>query len=180
MQPNSPVRVVIQDYKKAVFPWLTVKENIKIGQRKLGTSLDWDSVLDISNIDHSMLNRYPSELSGGQVQRVQLARALYSNCEFLILDEPTSSQDMEFRNTILESIRKITDGTDIGVLLITHNIEEAVYASKRVLVVNKDEKSNLSLVEKEGFGFEVTPLPSAIETSNFQNYYSAVYDEIFK
>jgi ABC-type nitrate/sulfonate/bicarbonate transport system ATPase subunit len=133
-QPRSPVALVLQDYKRAVYPWMPVIENIRLGQR----SASDDSVRRVTctlGIE-PLLSRFPATLSGGQLQRVQIARAVLSDAKYVVFDEPTSSLDVELRDSVLEAVQHVVaDGTR-GCIYVTHRLEETVFVADRVRVLH--------------------------------------------
>lgn len=82
-----------------------------------------------------VLNKWPHQLSGGQVQRVMIARALVVGPELLIADEPTSMLDASLRVTVLNVLRDLRDQHTMGILFITHDLGQACYVSDRILVM---------------------------------------------
>jgi molybdate transport system ATP-binding protein len=131
------IGLVFQDY--AVFPHLTVRENV--GYSLHGTHLTHaqkrQKIQDIAvrmNIGH-LLNRRPSTLSGGEQQRVAIARTLVQNPRILLLDEPLSSLDPKLRGEIRSLLRRINrDGQTI--IHVTHDYEEAVSLADTIAVMN--------------------------------------------
>lgn len=166
-QPTSPVSTVFQDYNMSVFPWLTVSQNILLGSAKIKINSSGNTSFDeIINFifseteltkDNSILNKYPKELSGGQRQRVQLSRALLSGANFLILDEPVASQDEEFKSIFIDLIDKTSHKFNVGIVLITHDIEQALYLSNELFLIipenftNSNFQSKTNVAKRNGF-----------------------------
>ena len=132
------IGLVFQDL--AVFPHLSVKENIEypLKNYKIKKSIIREKVNNISkklNIDH-ILNRKPSTLSGGELQRVALARTLVSNPKILLLDEPLSSIDIQLKNELRKLLRRINNAGQT-IIHVTHDYEEAVLLANKVAVLNE-------------------------------------------
>jgi ABC-type nitrate/sulfonate/bicarbonate transport system ATPase subunit len=122
----------------SVFPWLTVQENLMFGLR--GTSQADNTELADRYIAMVGLagfeTAYPHELSGGMLKRVELARALVVKPEILYMDEPFSALDALMSLRMENELRRILDEERHTVLLITHDVEEAIFLADRVLVLS--------------------------------------------
>ncbi len=130
--------IVFQNY--ALFPNLTVEENIAFGLDKkiwnkaqraerIQFLLDLISLPDIAK-------KYPNQLSGGQQQRVALARAIAPKPDLLLLDEPLSALDAQVRLNLRQKIRSIQTQFNLATIMVTHDQEEALSISDRVVVMN--------------------------------------------
>ena len=95
--------------------------------------------LDIVGLDYSLLERFPHELSGGQKQRVGIARALSASPKILLMDEPFGAVDEITRGQLQQEIKKIHEKTNITIIFITHDIGEALYLGKHVIVMDEGE-----------------------------------------
>ncbi len=131
------VGLVFQDY--AVFPHLTVKENILYplknrGLEKKEIQNKISQLADEMSISH-LLDRKPTTLSGGELQRVALSRTLALNPECLLLDEPLSSLDIQLKNDLRGLLRKINKKGQT-IIHVTHDYEEAIFLSNKVAVIN--------------------------------------------
>jgi ABC-type nitrate/sulfonate/bicarbonate transport system ATPase subunit len=122
----------------SVFPWLTVQENLMFGLS--GTSQADNAELADRYIAMVGLagfeTAYPHELSGGMLKRVELARALVVKPEILYMDEPCSALDALMSLRMQNELRRILDEERHTVLLITHDVEEAIFLADRVLVLS--------------------------------------------
>ncbi len=128
-----------------LFPNMTVEENISYvpslwnKKDKKRTEAAVDKWMKITGLDPDLKDRYPSELSGGQQQRVGIARALAASPDILLMDEPFGAVDAITRGQLQEEIRRIHQRTGITILFVTHDIEEALKISTKVLVMDKGE-----------------------------------------
>lgn len=137
-KPGPDRGVVFQEY--ALFSWLTSRENIEFAMRMKGVPkkerrIHSDKYLDMIGLQHAA-DRFPGELSGGMRQRVAVARALINEPEILLMDEPFAAVDAMTRATLQEELLKLWEALKISVLFITHNIEEAVFLSSRIIVMS--------------------------------------------
>jgi NitT/TauT family transport system ATP-binding protein len=181
-QPHSPISVVIQDYKNAVFPWLTVEENIRLAEHKPITkngSYNYDEIIRLLEIPTEILHEHPNHLSGGQIQRVQIARALFSGCKFLILDEPTSSLDMKFCADLQRILISLKKEFNVGILLITHNIEEAIYLADDIYVAKENEDKIVFVKYYTGFSHITVNISSAQHDQGYRKTFEEIYNYLF-
>jgi NitT/TauT family transport system ATP-binding protein len=132
---------VFQEYSKSLFPWLTVRANVAFPLKARGMSrkrrhevvdeaLGWVGLADA-------VEKYPWQLSGGMQQRVAIARALVCQPALLMMDEPFASVDAQTRAELEDLLLRVRREYDTTVLLVTHDIDESVYLSDRVLVLSK-------------------------------------------
>ena len=135
--PGRDRGVVFQSY--TLFPWLTALENVEFALR--GESLS-SAERSEQAMEHLKLvgledfaNRHPNQLSGGMQQRVAIARALSYRPEILLMDEPFGALDALTRQLMQELLTNIWEQHKLTVLFVTHDVEEAVYISDRVLVM---------------------------------------------
>lgn len=115
------VGYLFQDY--ALFPHMTVEQNIRYGL-KPGSDLQLASLLATVGIDH-LVQKYPHQLSGGQKQRVALVRALATEPDILLLDEPLSALDADTRRECQDELLRLHERWKIPFLLVTHDRDEA-------------------------------------------------------
>jgi len=138
---NRGVGLVFQNY--ALYPHLTVEQNIRFplenlkGKDKLSKEDMRARVLEAAKLVQidTLLSRKPSELSGGQQQRVAIARALVKTPRLLLLDEPLSNLDARLRLQTREEIRRIQKATGVTTVFVTHDQEEAMSISDRIVVM---------------------------------------------
>ena len=135
----SPERMMIFQ-EHALYPWRTVEENVGFGMELEGVSKKdrkkkVDSILEKVGLN-GFQNYYPSQLSGGMKQRASIARALVMNPEVLLLDEPYGALDAITRVTMQNELVKLWKGSGMTVLLITHDIDEAVYLADTIYVMS--------------------------------------------
>ena len=136
--PSSDRTVIFQEY--GLFEWKTVIENVEFGLKAKG--MPKNERLDIAQKYIDMVHlrgserKYPRELSGGMKQRAAIARALAVNPECILMDEPFSALDSQTRLLLQEEILEIWEVTRKTILLITHNVEEAVFLSDRIIVLS--------------------------------------------
>jgi NitT/TauT family transport system ATP-binding protein len=141
-RPPDLVRFVAQDYTQSLLPWLTVRQNVEFGQRHAVSSEGRDAV-DIAAVIESVglsdaIDRYPRELSGGMQQRVAIARAIASRPGILLLDEAFGSVDALSRATLQDLVLQLWSRFRFTAILVTHDIDEAIYLADRVLVLKEN------------------------------------------
>lgn len=121
--------------KPNLFPNMTVKKNLEL------VCKDQEKINSVAKelFITEKLNSYPNHLSGGQAQRVALARAILFDKELLLLDEPFSNLDVGLRFALLEKIKKIHSEKASTILMVTHDVKEAVSIADRVVVLNNGE-----------------------------------------
>ncbi len=140
--PPPGMALVVQEYTRSLMPWLTVAKNIGLPLENLDLSraerrLRVESALREVGLPE-VGSSYPWQLSGGMQQRVAIARALAYRPEVLVMDEPFASVDAQTRADLEDLTLKVRDDFGITVLLVTHDIDEAVYVSDRVVVLTKN------------------------------------------
>lgn len=129
--------IVFQDGR--LMPWRRLRGNVAYGLKGLKLSAQEkrarvDEVLELTRME-DLADRWPHQLSGGQVQRVGIARALAVHPHLLLMDEPFSAVDAITRRHLQDQLLAIWDKTRKAVMFITHDIEEAVYLADRVIVL---------------------------------------------
>lgn len=145
---------IFQDY--GLFPWKTAAQNValalkikrtpaRVYREKTHTLLE---ELDLMHVAHL----YPSQLSGGQQQRVAIARALATEPQLLLMDEPFSSLDAMARERLQNTILQTWHTRRLTTILVTHNVEEAVFLGQRILVLEGRPATVAAMIENAGFG----------------------------
>lgn len=137
--PPGTVVTVFQDYGNALLPWRTVAKNVALGlERRMSSSEVRDRVAEALRMVHleSHANEYPSRLSGGMQQRVQIARALAVRPRVLLMDEPFGALDAMTKASLQDELRAVQAETGATMVFITHDIEEAVYLADQVMVIS--------------------------------------------
>lgn len=135
--PGSDRGMVFQGY--TLFPWLTVKKNVMYGLQTAGKSSseasvearEWIDLVGLSKYE----NAYPHQLSGGMKQRVAIARALANRPSILLMDEPFGALDAQTRARMQGYLLQIWRQVDVTIIFVTHDLEEAIYLSDRILVL---------------------------------------------
>ncbi|MDU5111381.1 MAG: ABC transporter ATP-binding protein [Clostridium sp.] len=137
-----------------LFNWFTVYKNISLGLNKSNLSKEEKEKVVNKIINElglaDLKDKYPKELSGGQKQRVAIGRTIINNPEILLLDEATSALDSINKEMIQELLLEIKIEKNITMILVTHNIEEAVFLGEEIIVM-KDGKID-SIIPNKYFG----------------------------
>jgi NitT/TauT family transport system ATP-binding protein len=137
--PPARLALVAQDYSRSLMPWLRVRDNVRLPLRGKGISAAEQNARVARALGAVGLpgaeELYPRQLSGGMQQRVSIARALAYDPEILIMDEPFASVDAQTRAELEDLIMQLQRASQLSVVLITHDIDESVYLSDRILVL---------------------------------------------
>ena len=135
--PTPEIVMIFQENN--LFPWLTVEGNVKFGLRfrKDDTRDKAQAVKDILESVGltDAAKQYPHELSGGMKQRTAIARALITRPRVLLLDEPFSALDISLKRHMHALIRELQENTGTSMVMVTHDVEEAITVGDRVLVM---------------------------------------------
>ena len=132
--------VVFQEYSRSLLPWATVGANVELPLRYQSLEPDVSrqrvkDSLSAVGLSH-VVDRYPWQLSGGMQQRVAIARALAYQPTLLLMDEPFASVDAQTRADLEDLVAEVRDRFAITIVLVTHDIDEAVYLSDRVIALS--------------------------------------------
>ena len=131
------IGLVVQE--KALFPHLSVYDNIGFGIKKnINKKTITNDLLELLKID-SLKNKYPHEISGGEQQRVALARSLAPNPKLLMLDEPFSALDKDLKGVLYEEISQVFSERGSTILLVTHDSQEAEIMTKKQMKMEKGQ-----------------------------------------
>ncbi len=164
LKPNQRnIGMVFQAY--ALFPNMTVHDNVAFGLKVAGKAkAEIDArvkeMLALIRLDH-LADRFPYQMSGGQQQRVALARALAVKPQLLLLDEPLSALDAKIRVSLREEIRLIQQKLGITTVFVTHDQEEALSISDRIVVMNAGKADQI------GTPFEIYNAPATRFVASF-------------
>ena len=165
--PRNDISLIFQNY--GLFPWKTVRENIllparlrkkrsgmseKVDENELGKLLDY---LGLREFAH----RFPAELSGGQLQRTALGRAVMSGASLLLMDEPFSALDLRNRARLQSFMKTFLEDTEMTSVIVTHSIEEALRMGDRVAVFDP-ERGRIRKI-REGCRREADPDPAMLD-----------------
>ena len=126
---------LFQDY--ALFPHLTVKENLKYPINFKNSIYKIDDIIDVVKLPDS-LDKYPHELSGGEQQRVALARSIISHPDLLLLDEPFSSLDLNLREEIRDDTLHLLQKSNVSTIIVTHDPFEAMFISNQINIMDNN------------------------------------------
>ncbi|MBL8175011.1 MAG: ABC transporter ATP-binding protein [Bryobacterales bacterium] len=164
------VSTVFQNY--ALFPHLSARENIEFGLRRrnapdLATPVN--KVLDLLHLTGKE-SRFPHQMSGGEKQRVALARSLVLEPELLLLDEPLSALDPQLRKRVRVELKALQRSVGITFLMVTHDQEEALSLSDRIAVMNKGK------VEQVGTPQEIYHKPATRFVAGFLGHINWIGD----
>lgn len=128
------IAYVFQEHR--LFPHITVRENILFGYKRRGNTQNVEPLIDAFKIA-PLLEHYPQHLSGGQKQRVAMVRALLTNPDLLILDEPLAALDYKSRQEIIPFIERIPEQLSIPVIYVSHDIKEVLRLAQYIVVIDQ-------------------------------------------
>jgi NitT/TauT family transport system ATP-binding protein len=138
--PPPELAVVFQDYSRSLFPWLSVRRNVELPLRRKQEVADKGraaaealTAVGLAGFE----DHYPWQLSGGMQQRVAIARALAYQPRVLLMDEPFASVDAQTRAELEDLVLRVREQFGVTIILVTHDIDEAVYMSDRVVVLSR-------------------------------------------
>jgi NitT/TauT family transport system ATP-binding protein len=174
--PSRDRGVVFQG-EDSLYPWLTAQDNIAFGPRMSGLpprqwrarSLEFLNMVGLSGQG----DKYPSELSGGMKQRIQIARALANEPKMLLMDEPFGALDAQTRSIMQQELRRIWRATNASILFITHDVDEAIILGSKIGVMTAGPGGTLK-------GIVPVDLPGDRDRKDpaYTEIYSKVHDMI--
>lgn len=175
--PGADRGMIFQNY--TLYPWMTVADNVAFGLKlqrhakadRLQLVDEYLDVVGLADFAHA----YPKELSGGMKQRAAIARALICQPKVLLMDEPFGALDVQTKETMQQLLLKIWRQTQTTILMITHDISEAIFLSERVYVLTKlpgtvQREVKIKLPNQRTYKIRHHP--------DFQAYYEEIYEVI--
>ena len=161
---QQKISIVFQDYTSSANPRFLVKdiigESLRVLERKLGKKIDKVSkikkLLETVGLNEGFMNRYPHELSGGQLQRVCIARAVATEPQFILLDEAISSLDASTQTQVMDLLKNLQNKYKLSYIFITHDLPSVTYMCDKVLFFHDGE-----IVEKVEDIYELSKVKSS-------------------
>jgi NitT/TauT family transport system ATP-binding protein len=167
--PPEGLAVVFQDYSRSLFPWMSVVGNVEAAlvMRPISKSERRErSCQTLASVGlKGMESLYPWQLSGGMQQRVAIARALVTSPELLVMDEPFASVDAQMRIQLEDLLLSLWTQQRATILFVTHDIDEAVYMSDRIIVLSTPPSRVLKEIK-----VDIERPRDQIETKRFRRF----------
>ena len=162
----------------ALFDWLTILENCLLGLKIKKELTEENKQYVVSLLEKyglkDFMNSYPSHLSGGMRQRVALIRTLALKPDILLLDEPFSALDYQSRLSISDDVYKIIKGEGKSIIMVTHDIAEAISMCDKVIILSKRPCSVKKIIN---ISYDNKSIPS---NNRKENKFTSYYDEIWR
>jgi len=149
--PSREVAVVFQDYSRALLPWRTATGNVSLALEAMDVPAAERPqriaplLAKVGLTDHA--EKYPTQLSGGMQQRLQIARSLAQDPSVLLMDEPFGALDAMTRQSLQDEVLRIASERQATVLFVTHDLEEALYLGDRVIALYSNPGRIARMVE---------------------------------
>lgn len=179
-EPPKEMAIVFQDYSRSLMPWLSILDNIMLPMRSTVKDKNErkkraiDALTEVGLKDHT--HKYPWQMSGGMQQRAAIARALAYSPDIILMDEPFASVDAQTRADLEDLTLKVKEHLGITIALVTHDIDEAVYLSDRILVLGRKPTEVVDLIETH-LGTKRDQIATKA-TKQFTDIRTRVYQEI--
>jgi NitT/TauT family transport system ATP-binding protein len=143
------LQIVFQEYNRSLFPWLRVDGNVRFPLHGFDRREADERVAEALRLVHleGFEGHYPWQLSGGMQQRVAIARSVAARAELLLMDEPFASVDAQTRISLEMMLLELWERLRISVLFVTHDIEESIFLSDRVLVLSQRPSSVIAEID---------------------------------
>jgi len=175
--PKRKVNTIFQNY--ALFPLMTIEDNIAFGLKMKKVPSDEikkrvQAMLELVHLE-GYEKRKPSELSGGEQQRVSIVRGLINNPKVLLLDEPLSALDLKLRKKMQIELKQLQKKLGITFIYVTHDQDEALSMSDRIVVLREGK------IEQIGTPVEVYEAPNSLYVADFlgeANVFEGIIDEV--
>lgn len=181
IKKNKNLKIGYMLQEDALFPWLTILENATLGLeiKKIKTKENIEYVKELLTKYglKDFLYKYPSQLSGGMRQRVALIRTLAIKPDILLLDEPFSALDYVSRLMVSEDVKKIIKAEEKTVIMITHDLAEAISLADRIIVLSKRPSKIKTIYDIKIDG--LTALERR-KSNKFSYYYDLLWKELDK
>jgi NitT/TauT family transport system ATP-binding protein len=148
---DGTLALVFQEYSRSLFPWMTVRQNVAFPLRRQKMdkarlrAIVAETLASVGLAD--TLDRYPWQLSGGMQQRVAIARALAFKPQLLLMDEPFASVDAQTRADLEDLVLELRRDYEVTIVFVTHDIDESVYLSDRIVVLTPAPTTVLEVVD---------------------------------
>jgi NitT/TauT family transport system ATP-binding protein len=151
VRTDGTLALVFQEYSRSLFPWMTVRQNVAfpLRRKKMGKA-EVRAIVEqtLASVGlEGTLDRYPWQLSGGMQQRVAIARALAFKPQLLLMDEPFASVDAQTRADLEDLVLQVRRDYDVTIVFVTHDIDESVYLSDRIVVLTASPTTVQEIVE---------------------------------
>jgi NitT/TauT family transport system ATP-binding protein len=179
--PPREMVYLFQQYNRSLFPWRTVRRNVAFGLERLGLSRkeidskcsEYIELVGLKAFEHYL----PHQLSGGMQQRVAVARALAYGADVILMDEPFGSVDAQTRGGLQDLLLKLWQERRFTVLFVTHDIDEAIYVARRILLLSPSPATIRACFETK------LPYPrhqiKTKETAEYLAYRRKIYSLLF-